>query len=127
MTCGYLLLAAALDILCLTRTVRQRHVTAAEPLVTDTFRRRLEITAVLLGSWLVRHGRELPRRTIDLGLVVDALGMAILRRRPGGESTILHSDHGTQYTSRAFVKRLREAGLLGSMGTVGNCQLTGQS
>jgi putative transposase len=55
------------------------------------------------------------------GLVADALGMAILRRRPDGESTILHSDHGTQYTSWAFGKRLREAGLLGSMGTVGDC------
>lgn len=32
-------------------------------------------------------------------LVVDALGMAILRRRPDGKSTILHSDHGTQHTS----------------------------
>ena len=32
----------------------------------------------------------------ETGLVVDALGMAILRRRPAGESTILHSDHGTQ-------------------------------
>jgi putative transposase len=55
------------------------------------------------------------------GLVIDALGMAILRRRPGGKSTILHSDHGTQYTSWAFGKRLRDAGLLGSMGTVGDC------
>lgn len=54
-------------------------------------------------------------------LVIDALGMAMLRRRPGGNSTILHSDHGTQYTSWAFGKRLREAGLLGSMGTVGDC------
>jgi putative transposase len=32
----------------------------------------------------------------ETGLVVDALGMAILRRRPAGNSTILHSDHGTQ-------------------------------
>jgi transposase InsO family protein len=30
-------------------------------------------------------------------LVVDALGMATLRRRPEGDSTIVHSDHGTQY------------------------------
>ncbi len=29
-------------------------------------------------------------------LVLDALGMAILRRRPANDSTILHSDHGTQ-------------------------------
>lgn len=57
----------------------------------------------------------------ETGLVADALGMAILRRRHAGKSTILHSDHGTQYTSWAFGKRLREAGLLGSMGTVGDC------
>ena len=60
-------------------------------------------------------------------LVIDALGMAILRRRPDGRETILHSDHGTQYTSWAFGKRIRDAGLLGSMGTVGDCPLTGQS
>jgi putative transposase len=54
-------------------------------------------------------------------LVIDAIGMAILRRRPEASKTILHSDHGTQYTSWAFGKRLRDAGLLGSMGTVGDC------
>jgi putative transposase len=52
---------------------------------------------------------------------VDALGMATLRRRPEGDSTILHSDHGTQYTSWAFGQRLRAAGLLPSMGTIGDC------
>jgi putative transposase len=54
-------------------------------------------------------------------LVVDALGMATLRRRPEGDSTILHSDHGTHYTSWAFGQRLRAAGLLPSMGTIGDC------
>lgn len=54
-------------------------------------------------------------------LVLSALDMALVRRRPPEESTILHSDHGTQYTSWAFGKRLRDAGLLGSMGTVGDC------
>lgn len=49
-------------------------------------------------------------------LVVDALEMARLRRRPVG--TILHSDRGTQYTSWLFGHRLREAGLMGSMGKV---------
>ena len=43
-TCVYPLLAAALSVSCLTRTVRRRHVTAAEPLATGIFRRRLEIT-----------------------------------------------------------------------------------
>jgi putative transposase len=57
----------------------------------------------------------------DTDLVVGALAMAVTRRQPGGDSTILHSDHGAQYTSWAFGKRLRDAGLLGSMGTVGDC------
>ena len=52
-------------------------------------------------------------------LVVDALQMAIWRRN-GPTGTIVHSDHGTQYTSWAFGRRLRAAGLLGSMGTVGD-------
>jgi putative transposase len=57
----------------------------------------------------------------DTELVTGALGMAVIRRQPGGDSTVLHSDHGTQYTSWAFGKRLRDAGLLGSMGTIGDC------
>jgi transposase InsO family protein len=51
-------------------------------------------------------------------LVVDALDMARWRRRPEPQQTILHSDRGTQYTSWLFGHRLREAGLLGSMGAV---------
>jgi putative transposase len=54
-------------------------------------------------------------------LVVDALQMAIWRRRPPPGATIAHSDHGSTYTSWAFGRRLRGAGLLGSMGTVGDC------
>jgi len=58
-------------------------------------------------------------------LVTDALGMAILRRQssrnPESSPTVLHSDHGAQYTSWAFGQRLRAAGLLASMGTVGDC------
>ena len=54
-------------------------------------------------------------------LVVDALQMAIWRRRPPEGQTVAHSDHGSQYTSWAFGRRLRGAGLLGSMGTIGDC------
>ncbi|WP_460348106.1 IS3 family transposase [Actinoallomurus acanthiterrae] len=57
----------------------------------------------------------------DTDLAVGALAMAVARRNPAEHSTILHSDHGTQYTSWVFGKRLRDAGLLGSMGTVGDC------
>jgi putative transposase len=53
-------------------------------------------------------------------LVVDALDMACWRQRPLADQTVHHSDHGTQYTSWAFGQRLRSAGLLGSMGTVGD-------
>jgi len=52
-------------------------------------------------------------------LVTDALDMAIWRRRPQ-PGVVHHSDHGTQYTSWAFGQRLRAAGLLGSMGSVGD-------
>lgn len=58
-------------------------------------------------------------------LVLDALGMAIIRRRPADGQTILHSDHGSQYTSWAFGQRLNKAGLLGSMGSVGDSLITG--
>lgn len=54
-------------------------------------------------------------------LVVDAVQMAIWRRRPPDGKTIAHSDHGAQYTSWAFGRRLRAAGLLGSMGSIGDC------
>jgi len=52
-------------------------------------------------------------------IVVDALTMARWRRQPDG--TIAHSDQGTQYTSWLCGKTLRDAGLLGSMGSVGDC------
>ncbi len=53
-------------------------------------------------------------------LVVDAVQMAIWRRRPPKDQTIAHADHGSQYTSWAFGRRLRAAGLLGSMGSIGD-------
>lgn len=50
-------------------------------------------------------------------LVVDALDMARWRRKPK-PGTVVHSDRGSQYTSWVFGHRLRQAGLLGSMGRV---------
>ena len=51
-------------------------------------------------------------------LVLAALEMALRQRRP--ESVIHHSDHGCQYTSIAFGRRCREAGVRPSMGSVGD-------
>lgn len=50
-------------------------------------------------------------------LVMDALNMALWRRDPAA-GLIHHSDHGSQYTSVEFGKRLKETGLLASMGSV---------
>ncbi|MFN2449163.1 MAG: IS3 family transposase [Candidatus Baltobacteraceae bacterium] len=52
-------------------------------------------------------------------LVLDALNMALYRRKPSG--VIHHSDQGCQYTSIAFEKRYKEAGVQPSMGPVGDC------
>ena len=51
------------------------------------------------------------------GLVLDAVNMAIYTRRPQ-PGLIHHSDRGSQYTSVEFGRRLKEAGLLPSMGSV---------
>lgn len=53
-------------------------------------------------------------------LVVDALAMASGNRRPEA-GLVHHSDRGCQYTSLAFGAALREAGILPSMGSVGDC------
>lgn len=53
-------------------------------------------------------------------LVLQALAMALHQRSPAA-GLIHHSDHGSQYTSLAFGHRCRDAGLLLSMGTIGDC------
>lgn len=57
------------------------------------------------------------RQAVDL--ILGALNMAIRNRQIVAGATH-HSDHGSQYTSLQFGKRLREAGILGSMGSVGD-------
>lgn len=54
-------------------------------------------------------------------LVTSALGMAIDNRQPVDGETIIHSDHGTQFTSWAFTQRAIDSGLLPSMGSIGDC------
>ena len=45
--------------------------------------------------------------------------MAISNRTPPA-GTVIHSDHGSQFSSWAFSERVRQAGLVPSMGTVGD-------
>ncbi len=53
-------------------------------------------------------------------LVLDALEMALARRRPE-RGLIHHSDQGCQYTALLFGKRCANAGIEISMGSVGDC------
>jgi len=59
------------------------------------------------------------RDDLQAELVVDALAMAVTRRRPAA-GLVHHSDRGSQYTSLAFGKTLRESGLLQSVGRRGH-------
>jgi putative transposase len=52
-------------------------------------------------------------------LVVDALRMAVWRRKPA-PGLVHHSDQGVQYTSLSFSERLREEGITPSMGRTGS-------
>jgi transposase InsO family protein len=55
-------------------------------------------------------------------LATAALGMAIKSRGSAGHvpGGIIHADHGTQFTSWTFTERARQAGLLPSLGSVGD-------
>ena len=72
--------------------------------VLDTFSRRIVGWSMAL--------------TLHTQMVLDALNMALMTRRPSG--VIHHSDQGSQYTSIEFGKRCREAGVRPSMGSVGD-------
>ena len=52
-------------------------------------------------------------------LVVDALQMAVWRRKPA-PGLVHHSDQGVQYTALSFSERLREVGITPSMGRTGS-------
>jgi len=69
------------------------------------------------------HSRRVVGWSIDnhqaSSLVMNALAMAISNRTPPA-GTVIHSDHGSQFTSWAFSERVRQAKLVPSMGTVGD-------
>jgi putative transposase len=105
-----------------------RHFTVDGPdrlWITDITEHPTEEGKVYCAAVMDAYSRMIIGWSIDnhmrTELVTDALGMATLRRKPEPDTTILHSDHGSQYTSWAFGQRLRAAGLLASMGTIGDC------
>jgi putative transposase len=74
--------------------------------VLDVFSRRVV-------GWAIDSHQATP-------LVTNALGMAITNRNPRPEQTVIHSDHGSQFTSWAFTQHAKDSGLLPSMGTIGD-------
>ena len=74
-------------------------------IVLDVFSRRV------VGWSMANHLRT--------ELVLNALNMALARRRP--EQVVHHSDQGAQYTSLAFGKRCHEMGVIPSTGSAGDC------
>ncbi|OHV55581.1 IS3 family transposase, partial [Pseudofrankia sp. BMG5.36] len=54
------------------------------------------------------------------GLVMDALRMALGRRRPP-KGVIFHADRGSQYTSREFVRFCKKKKIKNSVGRTGIC------
>ena len=74
--------------------------------------------AVVLDAWSRKIVGWAMATHLRAELVVDALEMAVGQRRPG--DVIHHSDQGSQYTSLAFGKRCKEAGVRPSMGSVGD-------
>lgn len=77
--------------------------------------------AVVIDAWARRVVGWSIADHLRAELVADAVQMATWRRQPPRNQVIAHSDHGSQYTSWLFGNRLRDAGLLGSMGSIGDC------
>ena len=60
-------------------------------------------------------------RSAHAGFVLDALEQAIADRRPvAGDGLVHHSDRGVQYVSIKYTERLADAGLVPSVGSVGD-------
>ena len=74
--------------------------------VIDAFARRIV-------GWRVSH-------TAEAGFVLDALEQALHARRPIAGGLVHHSDRGVQYVSITYTERLVDAGIVPSVGSVGD-------
>ncbi len=77
--------------------------------------------AVVLDLYSRRVAGWSMRNRMTKELVIDALRMAVLRRRPG-VGLIFHSDRGSQYCSGDFQNMLKGNGMISSMSRKGNCR-----
>ncbi len=81
--------------------------------ITDAFSRRIV-------GWRVAANMRTQ-------MVLDALEMARWARGARLEGLVAHADAGSQFTSIRYGERLDEIGATPSIGSVGDCLLTGQS
>ncbi|MDN7351020.1 IS3 family transposase [Acetobacter senegalensis] len=72
----------------------------------------IDVFARVIVGWRVSS-------TAHTDFVLDALEQALCQRRPEGKVTH-HSDRGCQYVSIRYTQRLAEAGLVASVGSVGD-------
>lgn len=76
--------------------------------VIDAFSRRVI-------GWSIDSRQRADLATAALGMAIDSRGLD--GQVPGA---VIHGDHGTQFTSWVFTDRARRAGLLPSLGSVGD-------
>ena len=74
----------------------------------------------VLDIWTRRVVGWAMHQILDSGLVIAALRMALLQRRPKA-ALIIHSDRGMQFASAAYRQVLAQHGLVASMSRKGNC------
>jgi transposase InsO family protein len=68
--------------------------------------------------------RKVVGRSIDRHCDANLVNAALTRagnERVTSSSTVIHSDHGSQFTSWAFTENVRRMGLISSMDSVGDC------
>jgi putative transposase len=106
--------------------ILQRGFTVAQPnraWVTDITYVRTWEGWLYLGVVMDLHSRRIigwsTKSTLARELVLDALLMAVKRRRP--QQTLIHSDQGSQYGSDDWLRFCREHRLEPSMSRRGNC------
>ncbi len=73
----------------------------------------LDLASRRVIGWAMRH-------TLERGLTLDALHMALAQRHPG-PGVLHHSDRGSQYACGDYQARLVAHGMTGSMSRKGDC------
>jgi putative transposase len=73
----------------------------------------LDLASRRVIGWAMRH-------TLERGLTLEALRMALAQRQPG-HGVLQHSDRGSQYACREYQALLAAAGMTCSMSRKGDC------